>query len=75
MVIHEEGEIVEGNCECIAGKGTKAVCNMSQQLLILYLILRNTKSGTLNLHVRQTGKCGTCQKRVKWMCLQKNLRI
>lgn len=26
MVIHEEGEIVEENCECIAGKGTKAVC-------------------------------------------------
>lgn len=44
LVINLEGNIIEGSCECIAGKGTKAICK--HVATVCYAILQFREHGT-----------------------------
>lgn len=44
LIINLEGSILEGNCECIAGKGNAAICK--HVATVLYAILKFKECGT-----------------------------
>lgn len=77
VIIHDNGEIVEGNCECVAGKGIKAVCKhiATVAYAILYFkehrkwCIRTTCTSTRQVwHMPKKSKIDISPKKSEELC-------
>lgn len=75
IIIDEEGEILEANCECVAGKGTKAACEHIATVAYAILHFKEHKKWYIRTTCTSNRQVWHMPKKSKLDISPKNLRI